>query len=763
MRRWIGATLVALTCSVGCKSKGSEPQQQAEPGEDALGPKDVALASWGEPDLGPDPQLLVGEVKRDLASARSRAEAATDPEETRRAVLSAARVGGRAGAQLLIDHLDGAGDKAVNGPGLLDADELAPDLAEALETSLWSRYALTEDETVRAGMAFSLARLGGASSVARFSIEAGSGPERAKTALMGLGILCARGKALTDFSPLIAGLAPGALVASEAAFATSRCVGPSAELLSDKELRAELKDALVITATTLPDANARRLGFRALASLGEAFEMPAATGQSLVGSVPEDPATPQWLVEVEGVRALASFPTGRGELVERLAAHELSAFEGARVQVLFAALLALAPSSVKIPMVADAGVYRGLADRIRAHAAKQSGRDAEVWALLHCHAELLAAAHDGNVDALESCGEELPSEAADLPEVLLVDALIYGEPSTSTREERVAALMGLAGPGKPPIVRQAALSALATVDAAQVNPLVRAALSDKDVGVATAAASVASARAVDAARRDPEAVDPLLAMATDDRVEWMEARVSALAALATLAQPGEAAVRPEASGAEVPEPSEEPAGPPPWVAQAVEPLGSHAHAAVRSAARRVLAGDAAALERFDRATIAAADFGSFTTALADESEPWGLDLETTAGHVIIDFSGSAAILNQRNLGKLAQQGLYAGTRLHRVVPGFVVQGGDPRGDGYGGPGHFVPCERSSIKYERGTVGIALAGKDTGGSQFFITHAPQPHLDGRYTVVGQVVEGMEVVDGLMPTDRIVGVTVLAERP
>lgn len=762
MRRWIGATVVALICSLGCKGKVKEVVQHDADVHEAEAPKDVSLPSWGEPDLGADAALLNGELERDLEAARERAKSASTPEELRRAVLSAARIGGRAGAELLMQHLDGAGDKAVNGPGLLDADELAPDLAEALETSLWSRYAVTEDVEVREGAAFSLARLGGPTSVARFTIEAGAGPERARPALMALGILCARGQALTDFGPVIDALAPGAELASEAAFATSRCIGPSAELLSDKELRADLEDALVLAATTVPDVDARRLGFRALAALGEAFEMPSATPQSLVGSVPQDPAAAQWVVEVEGVRAMAASPTGRTELVSRLASHELDSFRGPRVQVIFAALLALAPSSVKIPAVADAGAYRDLADRVGAHAAEQTGRDAEVWALLHCHAELLAAAHDGNVDALESCGEGLPSEAADLPEVLLVDALIYGEPSTSTRDERVAGLMALARPGKSPLVRQAALSALATVDADQVNPIVRTALSDDDVGVATAAASVAATRAVDAARRDPEAVDALLALATDERVAWMEARVSALSALATLAVPGEAPVRPDADGV-VPQAKEEPAGAPAWVADAVAPLGVHPHAAVRSAARRVLAGDVAALERFDGATIGPTDFGPFTKGLADADEPWGLDLETTAGHIIIDFSGSAAVINQRNLTALAGRGLYTGTRFHRVVPGFVVQGGDPRGDGYGGPGHFVPCERSSIKYRRGTVGIALAGKDTGGSQFFIAHAPQPHLDGRYTVVGQVVGGMDIVDSLMPTDRIVGVTPLGQAP
>jgi cyclophilin family peptidyl-prolyl cis-trans isomerase len=88
-----------------------------------------------------------------------------------------------------------------------------------------------------------------------------------------------------------------------------------------------------------------------------------------------------------------------------------------------------------------------------------------------------------------------------------------------------------------------------------------------------------------------------------------------------------------------------------------------------------------------------------------------------------------------------------------VVPDFVVQDGDPRGDGEGGPGYSIRDEVNQRPYLRGTVGMALDWADTGGSQFFITHSPQPHLDGRYTVFGQVVSGMDVVDRLQQWDTI----------
>jgi cyclophilin family peptidyl-prolyl cis-trans isomerase len=111
---------------------------------------------------------------------------------------------------------------------------------------------------------------------------------------------------------------------------------------------------------------------------------------------------------------------------------------------------------------------------------------------------------------------------------------------------------------------------------------------------------------------------------------------------------------------------------------------------------------------------------------------------------------------------LARRGFYDGLTFHRVEPGFVIQGGCPRGDGNGGPGYTLRCEISQRPYGRGAVGMALSGKDTGGSQFFITQSPQPHLDGQYTLFGQVVEGQEVVDQIQPGDVIERVLIWAGR-
>ena len=133
-------------------------------------------------------------------------------------------------------------------------------------------------------------------------------------------------------------------------------------------------------------------------------------------------------------------------------------------------------------------------------------------------------------------------------------------------------------------------------------------------------------------------------------------------------------------------------------------------------------------------------------------------LETTKGRISFELLFDIAPLTVLNYIGLAESGYYDGTIFHRVIPDFVAQGGDPTGNGWGGPGYSIRCEYSEVPYVRGTVGMATSGKDTGGSQFFITHSPQPHLDGRYTVFGQVIEGMDVVDQLVIGDKIISVTI-----
>jgi cyclophilin family peptidyl-prolyl cis-trans isomerase/HEAT repeat protein len=125
---------------------------------------------------------------------------------------------------------------------------------------------------------------------------------------------------------------------------------------------------------------------------------------------------------------------------------------------------------------------------------------------------------------------------------------------------------------------------------------------------------------------------------------------------------------------------------------------------------------------------------------------------TPRGEFVIQLKGKIAPNTCAVFLDLIGQGYFADLTFHRVVPDFVVQGGDPRGDGWGGPGYTIRSEWSRSRYKRAAVGIAHDGKDTGGSQFFVTLSEQPHLGGRYTIFGEVTEGMEVVDRIELGDR-----------
>ncbi|CAM4503174.1 peptidyl-prolyl cis-trans isomerase B (cyclophilin B) [Paenibacillus endophyticus] len=123
------------------------------------------------------------------------------------------------------------------------------------------------------------------------------------------------------------------------------------------------------------------------------------------------------------------------------------------------------------------------------------------------------------------------------------------------------------------------------------------------------------------------------------------------------------------------------------------------------------------------------------------------------GEVLIDLFDQDAPNTVANFEKLANDGFYNGLTFHRVIPGFVAQGGCPNGTGTGGPGYQIDCEINPNKHERGTLAMAHAGRNTGGSQFYIGYAPQPHLDGGHTVFGKVSKGMEFVDAFKGGDKM----------
>ena len=153
----------------------------------------------------------------------------------------------------------------------------------------------------------------------------------------------------------------------------------------------------------------------------------------------------------------------------------------------------------------------------------------------------------------------------------------------------------------------------------------------------------------------------------------------------------------------------------------------------------------------------------YQRALARTEKQVRATVRTSKGSFVILLLADAAPLNVDNYVMLARKGFFNGQLFHRVVPNFVIQGGDPRGDGSGGPGYQIRCEINELPYDRGAVGMALSGKDTGGSQWFVTHSPQPHLDGGYTVFGRVLSGMDVVDSIVRGDVIRSISIAEGAP
>jgi peptidyl-prolyl cis-trans isomerase B (cyclophilin B) len=135
-------------------------------------------------------------------------------------------------------------------------------------------------------------------------------------------------------------------------------------------------------------------------------------------------------------------------------------------------------------------------------------------------------------------------------------------------------------------------------------------------------------------------------------------------------------------------------------------------------------------------------------------------LRTSRGDIVLELFPEHAPLTVNNFLFLAGEGFYDGVTFHRVIPDFMIQGGDPTGTGRGGPGYSFRDETvgNPLRHSTGALSMANAGPDTNGSQFFITHRPQPHLDGRHTVFGKVVSGQEVVNAMKQDDVIESIVI-----
>ncbi|MCX9025326.1 MAG: peptidylprolyl isomerase [Candidatus Methanoperedens sp.] len=134
-------------------------------------------------------------------------------------------------------------------------------------------------------------------------------------------------------------------------------------------------------------------------------------------------------------------------------------------------------------------------------------------------------------------------------------------------------------------------------------------------------------------------------------------------------------------------------------------------------------------------------------------------IETAKGTIKIELKEAEAPITTQNFIKLTQKGFYDGLTFHRVIRGFMIQGGDPKGNGTGGPGYAIKDEfHPKLKHTKGALSMANSGPNSGGSQFFITEEPQPHLDGKHSVFGQVIVGQDVVEKIKQGDKMLKVTI-----
>ncbi len=354
--------------------------------------------------------------------------------------------------------------------------------------------------------------------------------------------------------------------------------------------------------------------------------------------------------------------------------------------------------------------------------------DSFVWAMPSADVEALRAAlrlgvSDGDAATRGACGRSLLARQY-LAALEWVRPL-YSDPSPYARVAAVDGLRNMRARevgGKPPRV---------------VNAIAAAFHQDPDLLVRMTAADVAG---VLIGRTHHEAFAPLLdslRAGVDDR------RILLAAACAgALADAGDSASIPRLAAA--------------YAARGLD-ADSDARISIRDALR-ALAGRAFA-DSIEKAHPTPAPEEKYNDAFFAAPDVRRAILKTSAGVMEWEFYGAQAPQTVKNFVSLARKNYFDSTRVHRVVPDFVIQDGDPTGTGSGGPGYAIRCEYNQLRYETGMVGMALSGKDTGGSQWFVTLSPQPHLNGRYTIFARVTRGLDVAKRVTQGAIVYGVEVL----
>lgn len=512
-----------------------------------------------------------------------------------------------------------------------------------------------------------------------------------------------------------------------------------AEWLKDAEPRGRFGAAyLLMRAESLNDAPARDAA-RACASDAEA-EIRAAcvralgrfgaeSGEALAAAAGDA----DWRVRVEAARAM-----GKSGAVEALAGRLRVAAEALAADQLDVATAALHPVVAALDAALEQAEPRPFADAAKALFEASKTKDTLADAAtrnralglshLNCRAAALLDRQTGKLEHLKSCGA--PDFPAEHREPLVVQVYARLPPA-----QRLKALDKMYGGATIP-GQVAVLSALeAEKEPKSVSKLLLQALGSQDPSVVAAAAEVAGKLHV----ADAEA--PLIAAYQRFMgLKEYETVQSVFAALGELKSESAARV--------------------------LEDHTFDANRAIRAAAmealKKIRGHEGRASIRVPAPPPAALD--SVNPASAEPSPVRAAVLHTSKGPLRLALLAEAAPETVKSFVRLAEKGFYDNLKFHRVVPDFVAQGGDPRGDGWGGPGYTLGCEINPEPYETGTVGMAHAGKDTGGSQFFVTHGPQPHLNGVHTVFGRIAdaESQAVADALTVGDVILRVE-LSRKP
>ena len=601
---------------------------------------------------------------------------------------------------------------------LAAASALAIAGAEGVEGAIADLFRNSTERTAKATFTTALGRVGTAASLpVLISALADSDPTVAEAGAVALG-LYGRRKLSLDIS------ARSALITAASSHSEGVRYGVAYALAREHEPGEDR--GVVATLTAL--AQDRGAETRALAVFGLARRAAAAS------IVPLAIADDDWRVRVQAARSLRAMSLDGDQvaaatvrLAREWAVLSSQAMVGPNIHVISEGLRVLAtPALAANPTVLE------VVEALYTAAAERLGDDSDTVALaastVHCLAAAVRVAGGAEVDLLVDCGG---STQRGMPvfarRALIGDAIANG--SVADARSRLALLDTLAR-NEDPRIRASAVDAAAVLAVdeairAAAVVVIEAGLADDAIGVAGSAAAAVASLAETAGEVAAQLAGPLVSRASagSDDLELLSSLIDALRA--TKAAGGAA------------------------ICQAAR---FHSNAAIRGAAR-------VCAEAYTGTDPGYADAESPPDRV--DVNPAGLlgkdviwTVETTKGTIVMELDADVAPWHIAVIISLVDKGFYDDVLFHRVVPDFVVQGGDPTGSGWGGPGFVVPGEPSDAAYSAGAVGIADAGMDTGGSQWFIMHSRASHLEARYTHLGKVTRGQEVVDALVVGDRIV---------